>query len=107
MWVKLDDGFARHPKILAIPDPALRLHLDAMCYAAGYLTDGRVETGALLDPKPARIRALVEVGLWVPIGAGRYELHDWHDYQPSADDVRKRRAATAERLRRWRERNAD
>lgn len=105
VWVKLDDGFSRHPKILSIPDGALRLHLDAMCYAAAYLTDGQVRAESLLDPKPGRIRALTDAGLWVPNGSGGWQLHDWLEYQPRAADVLKRREHDRERLRRWRERN--
>lgn len=39
-WVRLDDGFADHPKIAALDDRAFRIHIWALCYSARHLTDG-------------------------------------------------------------------
>jgi hypothetical protein len=102
VWVKLDDGFGQHPKVQAISDAALRLHIEAMCYSAAYLTDGRVPRSLVARRFPAA-RSLVEIGLWEAEQAGSgWRIHDWAEYQPPAESVRKRRARDAERQARWR-----
>ena len=40
MWVKIDDGFASHPKILKAGPMALVLQIRAICYASVHKTDG-------------------------------------------------------------------
>jgi hypothetical protein len=105
VWVKLDDGFARHPKVTSITDTALRLHLEGMCYAAHYLTDGYVPRSLVARRFPAA-RSLERAGLWEAEQDGSgWRIHDWAEYQPRAESVLKRRSSDAERLRKWRERN--
>ncbi len=41
-WVRLDDGFADHPKLEQISDYAFRLHVSAMCWSSRRGTDGRI-----------------------------------------------------------------
>ena len=102
VWVKLDDGFAKHPKITGISDAALRLHLEAMCYSAAYLTDGRVPR-SVVDRRGRAASSLEQAGLWERDQSGNgWVIHDWAEYQPRADSVLKRRARDAERVRRWR-----
>lgn len=40
MWVKIDDGFATHPKILTAGIIALGIQIRAICYASQNQTDG-------------------------------------------------------------------
>lgn len=90
-WVRLDDGFPEHPKIDAAGGDAAWLHVCALAYCNRALTDGFVAAeriGRLSDRKsPRRLAArLVEVGLWRPVDGG-YEIHDYHDYQPTRAEV--------------------
>ena len=39
-WTKLDDGFADHPKVAPLSDPAFRAFVAGLCFANRYLTDG-------------------------------------------------------------------
>src|SRR5690606_21336975 len=48
---------------------------------------------------------LVRVGLWEVAPAG-YQFHDWADYQPTKEQVLSRRASSAERVTRWREKKS-
>lgn len=103
MWVKLDDGFAEHPRVSGLSDAAFRLHVASMCYAAHYLTDGRVPAHRVHGkPLAPLVAELVKAGLWTRNGTG-YEIHDWRDYNPTREDVERQRKMRNERQRRWRE----
>lgn len=103
-WVKLDDGFAEHPKIEEAGPLAAWLHVAALCYCNRQLTDGFIpegKVGRLADvPQVKRhVAALVRVGLWHPVDGG-YQIHNYLEFQPSKakveaerEDARKRMAA--------------
>jgi hypothetical protein len=102
-WFKVDDGFHCHPKILAAGNAAIGLWTRCGSYVSDQITDGFVpETVAKLYGKPSEIRSLLEVGLWAKT-AGGYQMHDYHDFNPTAEKVLADRDAAAERQREWRE----
>lgn len=96
-WVKIDDRYAHHPKILAAGPLAMALDIAGMCYAAAHETDGRIPTAALalltpfLTPPKQRAAAakLVEVGRWETIPGG-WQIHDFLAYNPSAAERHER-----------------
>jgi hypothetical protein len=102
-WVKLDDQFFRHPKVLAAGRDARDLYMVGLCYCAQGLTDGFIPSQAVrvlaaeaeIDTGPASAARLVDVGLWEPIDGG-YAIHDYHEYQPSKERVLATREARAE-----------
>lgn len=83
-WVKVDDQFFRHPKVLAAGRDARDLYLVGLCYCAQGLTDGFIPSQALrvlaaeaeIDTGPASAARLVETGLWEPTEGG-YTVHDY------------------------------
>lgn len=92
-WAKVDDRFHTHRKALRAwrgAPRALGLHLLAMSYCAGYLTDGYVDEEFVAEKiaRDAERRqttdALVNAGLWVPEPGG-WRIHDWLEYNPSRD----------------------
>jgi hypothetical protein len=99
-WLKMDDQYPSHPKVVAAGGDAAWLHVCAACYCAQHLTDGLVPKAILSRlsdrKKPEQLAArLVEVGLWHDRG-DHYELNDYLDYNPSREQVladRERRAA--------------
>ena len=97
-WAKVDDTLHSHPKAMQAGLPALGLHLLAMSYSAGYLTDGFVPDG-WVEREQGRTKGLpdrlVEAGMWHRIEGG-YIIHDWLDYNPSKAEVNARREARAE-----------
>ena len=105
-WVKLDDGFYDHPKVIAAGDEAIGLYCRALTYCGRYLTDGRLpaQVASRLGSRKS-IKRLLNVGLWVEVEDG-YEVPGFLDYNPSRELVAGKRTKTAERVRRWRERNA-
>lgn len=97
-WFKCDDQLADHPKVMALGDdrlPAVGLWTICGTYCAKHLTDGFVsEPVARMygGPKAARIiAALTRVGLFEVVPGG-YRMHDYHDYNPSRENVSTYRA---------------
>jgi hypothetical protein len=92
-WVKIDDKFPHHPKVLMLSDRAFRAFIVGLCYAAEYLTDGFVPSGIVRIPAG---RELEEAGLFRQEGAGWW-IHDYLKWQRSKQEVEqlssKRRAS--------------
>jgi hypothetical protein len=90
-WVKLDDGFADHPKLVTAGPMASWLHVCALCYCGRHLTDGIIPKPMVPRlssvPKPQReADRLVEAGVWEDVG-DCYVIHDYHDFQPTREEV--------------------
>lgn len=96
-WFKVDDGFGEHPKVDALgKDTAIALTVWLLCgnACARNLTDGIVTPTVLaracaaLSPtmRERGVGALVRVGLWTDRDDG-WAFHDWHEHQPSRDEV--------------------
>ena len=91
-WVKLDDGFPAHPKVVGLSDAAVRAHLEALCYAAKYETDGMVpDVVAANGPVRAELMAS---GLWENGPASAIIIHDYLVYNPSRSEREQNRNRT-------------
>lgn len=126
-WVKIDDKFPRHPKILRAGPLAGWLHINGLAYCAEYLTDGFIPVQAIpamVDwsthgicflvsesqftdsfDRPENIslaQVLVETGVWDKIKGG-YQIHDYLKYQPSKEQVLAEREAEKQRKAKYRE----
>jgi len=103
-WFKVDDGFHASRKLLKIPKRArfgaAGLWAVAGSWAADQLTDGHVPNYMLTEwgAPPAAPESLVDAGLWERASDG-YVFYNWHEYQPSKQDVDAERAASRERMR--------
>lgn len=92
-WVKLDDGYRNHPKIVKAGPAGMSLDVAAMCYCASYLTDGFVPASVATTLYPVRnpqavVDKLVEVRRWEKDEAhDGYWVHDYLDYNPPAARV--------------------
>lgn len=113
-WFRVDDSFAAHPKVMAIPRGAARLRAVGLWTAVGtwcaqHLTDGVFGAHIVteLGGTAADTRRLVDAGLWEPTDDGRLQFHDWSDYQPSRVDVQGKQEAARERMRTHRQRQRD
>lgn len=105
-WARLDDRFPAHKKVRPLSDAAFRLHVSALCWSAENLTDGKIDGSRLRfvsdvrQPKKATVE-LVAALLWHEIPGG-WQINDWHEYNPSREEVLARRKADAEKKRRQR-----
>lgn len=111
-WVRLDDRFYNNRKILSVSLPARWLYLSALCVANQHASDGHVDQAAQdclmvavgrAGNFDALARELVTALLWADLGDGTFGIHDYLEYQLSADEQRKERAASAERQKRYRD----
>lgn len=105
-WVRVDDSFADHPKVIEAGPMASWLYVCGLTYCARLLTDGFIPDGQVrkladLDGAKQLAEKLVEVGLWERADDG-YRVHDYLEYNPTADKVRADRKAAQERMQRHR-----
>ncbi len=106
-WVKIDDQFTDHPKIVAAGPLAGWLYVAGLCYSARYLTDGfipRAQVRKLVDVDEVTplVTALVTAGLWRE-SQGGYAIHHYLEYNPPAEKVKAERAANAKRQAKYKE----
>lgn len=108
-WVKIDQGFARHPKLAQAGPLGMAMQVAALCYCNEYLTDGFVPRGiaaGLLNFEGIGMRMwhgeiagggedaswdlvvedLIEAGSWEQVPGG-FQIHDYFDFQPSRAQV--------------------
>jgi hypothetical protein len=105
-WARLDDMLPVHPKIRALSDSAFRLYISAICWSSLHRTDGHVPSNQLRFVSDVRrsqqcVEQLLQAGLWETADGG-WLIHDYLEYQPSAEKVRQDREAKRQRQERWR-----
>jgi hypothetical protein len=99
-WLRLDDKFAEHPKILALTDREFRIHVKVLCYCARYRTGGRIPTRIgqeIAGISPKLTAKFLELELWNKDEKGILEIHDFDSWNPGDPHG-------AERARRYRDR---
>ncbi len=72
-WVKLDDRFTEHRKVASLSDGAFRSHLEAMCFVARSLTDGKI--ASRVAAKIGHADELEAAGLWDRVRRGS-DIHE-------------------------------
>jgi general stress protein YciG len=108
-WVRIDDEFARHPKVVQAGPLGMAMQVAGLCYCNQYLTDGFIPDAVVpgllsLDGLGMRMWKgemigggedaswqfvaddLEDADLWIRVDGG-YRIHDYHDYQPSKAEV--------------------
>lgn len=101
-WLRLDDTFAQHPKITHLSRGDRWTWLEILLYCARFKTAGVVpETVGEVVKRatPAFLNRCYELHL-LDLDGEEYRVHDWDAYNPSD-------ATAADRMRRYRKRNAD
>lgn len=123
-WVRLDEDFTDHPKVVEAGPLAGWLHVKALSYCNRYLTDGRVPGPVARtlvsweDVAPIRdvsrgdklssesinvqlVARLVGAGMWIEVDGG-YQIHDYLKFQPSRAKVQAERETERVRKEAWR-----
>lgn len=103
VWLRIDDQIAHHPKFIDAGPVASWLWLCGNTYCNKYLTDGFIRESALpmlgsVTNAKKWADVLVEVGLWEKAEGG-YQVHDFHDFNPTADQVKEKRRKDRDRKR--------
>jgi len=101
-WTRLDDGIFDHPKMVKAGEDAANLYVRALVYCNRYLTDGRVEAEVLCvltrkSDAEKLAEALVRVGAWEAHPDGGWSVHNFHEHNPTAEQVEARRAEISEK----------
>lgn len=97
-WLRIDDGFAFHPKIGKLSDRNFRVWMRVLCHCSRY-EDPTVDEATIGEVKgltEATVARFAEVGLLDKSGHS-FEIHDWAKYQPKD-------STGAERQAKWRAR---
>lgn len=109
-WLRLDDQYDDHPKVVAAGNDGELLDVRAMLFCARRGTDGFVPYTQLpaLSRGLPKVRAvtarLVEVGRWHDDpDSGGWWVHDFLTYNPPASDQEAEREAARERMQAARE----
>lgn len=95
-WGRIDDSLYDHPKVELLPvrvrNACVGLWVRAISWSNRYLTDGRIPLDRIrkLDGDRRLADALVSAGLFDVEDAG-YLIHDFLDFNDSAEAVRRRR----------------
>lgn len=114
-WVKIDDRFDEHPKVMAAGPDAMWVLFRALAFANRGETDGHLPSAALsrvgsdFGPKKRQtlVRTLVEVDLMhapghdcdrCPDPPDGWQIHDYADYQPTRKQKEAERAEARERM---------
>lgn len=102
MWMKVDNTLINHPKMFEAGrhlgqwgrQRAFSIYMEGLSWVNLHLTDGRIPTAAVrsfsIDRDPievARVLALKTVRLWEKTAAG-FSIHDYHDHNPDAIEVK-------------------
>lgn len=108
-WFKVDDTLHSHPKPRKAGLAAMGLWSLAGSYCMAYKTDGFVPAWFVSSWPNGRKLAdqLVKAGQWEigeRDGETGWYFHDWHDYQPSSDEIEADREQSRERQRKHRQR---
>lgn len=100
-WLRIDDGFSRHPKVTALTFKERWVWMDLLCYCARYQTDGwlpeniREHVAGSTDKFLHRCHSLEllddETEGW--------RIHDWSTYAPKDPTAAERQAAWRRRKR--------
>lgn len=110
-WVRFDDGFFRHPKVATAGRDARDLYMASVFYANQNLTDGFIPEGVIrmiaadagIASHNKAVKALVSVVMWEEVEGG-YQIHDYLDYQQSAEQITVSRESNAKRQEEYRRR---
>ena len=104
MAFSLDDEWENGPMIRRAGVAAFGLYCACGLWVARHLTDGFVPADVAADSGTREWAAkLVDAGLWKVVEGG-YHMPHYLDRNPSAEKVRLRREADAERKAKWRAR---
>lgn len=86
-FVRLDEGYDEHPKVMPLTDAAFRAHIEAILWASRNEAKWRIPVAVAAKKwRPKVIRELVGARLFDEAD-GVYEVHDYLDFNRSAEEI--------------------
>ena len=94
-WVKIDDGFWMHPKVVHAGNEAAGIFARCLSYCGAYLTDGLIPepVAVSIAGTPKALERVVQAGLLVRLDSGSIYISDYSEYNPLREQVEADRAA--------------
>lgn len=88
VFVRIDQGYDEHPKVMPLSDAAFRAHVEAICWSSrNERQNGLVPTAVARKKwRPKVIAELVAARLFDEHPDG-YEVHDYLDFNRSSDEI--------------------
>lgn len=104
-WVRFDDRMFGNEKLIECGGNSFKLWAFSVSFANNQQTDGFIKRSVLrvLGGTKRSANELVKLGLWDEVDGG-WMIHDYLDFQPSKAQIKASQQATAERVKRLRER---
>ena len=99
-WLRLDDGFTKHPKFSGWTPAEKWAWLEVMEYCARYGTGGRIPDDLSLMPRTTTEKLLAKALLsgWLDVSEdGSRSIHDWSIYNPKDPTAALRQARSRAR----------
>lgn len=99
-WLRIDDGFSRHPKVTALNHRDRWAWVDILCYCARYKTGGFLPEN-IREHVPGASDRLLEQCVALELvdeTEDGLRIHDWEEYAP-------RDPTGADRQAKWRKKN--
>ena len=101
-WVRIDDNFPEHPKVIGLSDKAFRLYITALCYSNRYLTDGILPLNTVKSFANSRhISSLIASNLW-ELSENFIKILSYDEYQFTKERVLTKRETDRKRLEKYR-----
>ena len=109
-WTKLAETFGDECEGAGLSDAAFRLHVEALLWTMRRVTGGRltprdVRRLSTSETTAASVAELLAVNYWQALGDG-YLIRHHMEHQPDPELIYKRKEATAERVQKWRRKQA-
>jgi len=92
-WVRVDDKFPRHPKVIGLCAQSAALWMAACCWCSEFETDGALPAAAVPHLSwytPEGVEGLERAGLWRKTETG-WQIHDYLKFNPSRRDKQEKR----------------
>lgn len=103
-WVKIDDRFWIHPKVMAIGNEGAGVFARMLSYCGCFLTNGLVpaDTVQVICPNRELLEKMNDLDVIELRESGSVLIRDYLDYNPDRDKVEGEREAARQRMRRRR-----
>lgn len=88
-FVRIDDGYPEHPKVMPLSDAAFRAHIEAICWCSRQdgRTNGRIPKAVCRKLFRGKVvQELVKQNLFDDLG-DEYGVHDYLDFNRSREEI--------------------
>jgi len=96
-WARIDDQIAFHDKVVGAGNEAFGAWVRMVAWSCAQLSDGRVPAHIAATIAPSKVTDRLVAARLLHAVEGGFEIHDFHDWNPRASEVKAKREAERER----------